>query len=123
MKRIKGGKSKGQTMPEEIEGETDPSSILEKFREVYKDLYNSADTSNAMEVIKEKLKDLIDHNSIDEVNNITGKVVKLACKKMKPGKMDVSGGYNSDVLLHAPDSLYEHLAVMFRSFLVRGPES
>ena len=33
------------------------------------------------------------------------KVVKLACMKMKPGKMDVSGGYSSDVLLHAPDTL------------------
>ena len=34
--------------------------------------------------------------------------------------MDVSGGYSSDVLLHAPDSLYEHLAIIFRSFLVHG---
>ena len=34
--------------------------------------------------------------------------------------MDVSGGYTSDCLLNAPDSLFEHLAVIFRSFLIHG---
>ena len=68
-------------MPEEIEGETDPASILDKFKEVYETLYNSADTSNAMIVVKEKLQTLIDHNSIEEVAKITGKIVKDACAK------------------------------------------
>ena len=39
---------------------------------------------------------------------------------MKPHKMDVSGGYTSDSLLNAPDSLFDHLAVVFRSFLTHG---
>ena len=34
--------------------------------------------------------------------------------------MDVSVGYSSGVLLHGPDSLFEHLAVVFRSFLTHG---
>ena len=120
MKRIKGSKPKGQTIPDEIDGETEPDNILNKFKEVYEDLYNSADTSDAMIAIKEKLNTLIDHDSALEVNKITSAVVKKACVKMKPGKMDVSGGYSSDVLLHAPDSLFEHLAVIFRSFLTHG---
>ena len=120
MKKIKGCKSKGQTMPEEIDGETDPDNILAKFKEVYENLYNSAETSDAMSVIKEKLNLMIGHDSTDEVNKVTSEVVKKACSKMKSGKMDVSGGYSSDVLLHAPDSLFEHLAVVFRSFLIHG---
>ena len=120
MKKVKGSKSTGQTMPEEIEGETDPASILEKFREVYESLYNSADTSAAMAVIKEKLRTMITHDSTVHVNKITADVVKQACAKMKPGKLDVSGGYSSDVLLHGPDSLFEHLAVIFRAFLTHG---
>ena len=69
-----------------------------------------------MMVIKDKLKGLIDLNSIAEVNKITGKLVKLVLSC----KMDVSVGYTSDSLLHAPDSLFEHLAVVFRSFLTHG---
>ena len=36
----------------------------------------------------------------------------MACSKMKSGK--------SDVLLHGPDIIFEHLAAIFRSFLVHG---
>ena len=63
-------------MPEEIDGETEPDKILDKFREVYETLYNSADTSDAMKVIKEKLETMIGHNSLEEVNKITGSIVK-----------------------------------------------
>ena len=120
MKRIKGSKGQSQTLPDEVDGETEADNILEKFKEVYEELYNSADTSPAMMTIKERLNNLISQGSIEEVNKITSDVVKKACTKMKPGKMDVSGGYSSDVLLHAPNSLFEHLAVVFRSFLTHG---
>ena len=39
---------------------------------------------------------------------------------MKPGKMDVSEGFSSDALLHAPDSLFENLAMVYRSWMVHG---
>ena len=70
--------------------------------------------------IKEQLKGLIGPDSIEEVNKITGNVVKMACCKMKPGKMDVSGSYTSDVFLNAPDSLFDSIAPVFRSFLCHG---
>ena len=44
----------------------------------------------------------------------------MACSKMKSGKTDVTGNYSSDVLLHGPDILFEHLAAIFRSFLIHG---
>ena len=39
---------------------------------------------------------------------------------MKPGKGDVSGSYTSDAFLNAPDSLFERLASVFRSWLIHG---
>ena len=39
---------------------------------------------------------------------------------MKPGKSDVSGTYTSNAILHAPDSFFDALASIFRSFLVLG---
>jgi hypothetical protein len=51
---------------------------------------------------------------------VTGDIVKQACSRMKPGKIDVTEAYTSDVFLHAPDYLFELLAAVFRSFLTHG---
>ena len=42
---------------------------------------------------------------------------------MLPGKTDVTEAYTSDVLLNAPDILFDHLAAVFRSYLVHGTVS
>ena len=44
---------------------------------------------------------------------------KAACK-MKSNKSDVSGSFVSDALLHAPDIVFELLALVYRSWLVHG---
>ena len=97
--------------------------VIAKFREVYKDLYNSVGTETGMNDIKDSLKNLINEDSLVEVNKITGEILKKACCRMKPNKADVSGSYTSDVFLHAPDTVFEHLAAVFRSFLVHGDVS
>ena len=56
--------------------------------------------------IKSKLQGLINENSLREVNKVTAEVVKQACSKLKPGKLDVTGSYSSDIFLHGPDVLY-----------------
>ena len=96
LKKSLDGKSTGQTVPESLEGKVTHETNLEMFRDCYNDLYNSASTVDAMIDIKNKLKGLISDNSVGEVEKITGKVVKYACSKMKPGKMAVAGSYSSD---------------------------
>ena len=86
-------------MPEMIEGKTSDDEIVKKFKEVYGELYNSSESDDAMTIIKSKLKELINEDSLSEVNKITGKVVKMACSKMKSGKSDVSVSFTIDVLL------------------------
>ena len=87
---------------------------------MYEDLFNSAESVQAMQSIKEHLQTLIGPDSILEVNKITGASVKEACSRMKSGKADVTGSFTSDVLLHGPDNLFEYLAGIFRSFLIHG---
>ena len=120
MKKVKGSKNTGQSMPETLEGKSSEDEIVKKFKEVYEELYNSSESVEAMKGIKNKLKEMITAASIHDVNKITGRTVKMACTKMKPGKTDVTESYSSDVLLHAPDILFDHLASIFRSFLIHG---
>ena len=92
-----------------------------KFREVYSTLYNSWGTEGEMNSIKQKVADLVQsESSMIEVDKLTGSVVKKAACRMKAGKMDVSGGFSSDALLHAPDSLFDNLAMVYRSWMVHG---
>ena len=77
-------------------------------------LDNSIDTSAAVNLIKEKLEQMVDADTL-EVNKITPEVVKKAATLMKPNKADVTGSFTSDLLLYAPDSMYSALAAVFRS--------
>ena len=56
-----------------------------------------------MNVIKNRIRELIGRSSIAEVEKVTGKSVNEACTRMKPGKADITGSFTSDVLLNAPD--------------------
>ena len=57
---------------------------------------------------------------MEEVAKVTGSVVKEAALSMKPAKGDVTGGFTSDAILHAPDIMFEHMAAVYRSFLFHG---
>ena len=96
---------------------------MERFKECYEKLYNSAGSEDATSLIKTKLENIVNgyiEGSMHEIHKVTGYVVKETCKRMLPGKNDVTGVYTSDVFLHGPDVLFEHLAAVFRSFLLHG---
>ena len=120
MKKTLSKKSIGQAISNCIDAKVTHETILDRFGEYYQELYNSAGTEEAMDVLKEKLMGMIGDNSCNEVMKVTGDIVKLACCRMKPGKTDVSGSYTSDVFLNSPDILFEQLAQVFRSFLIHG---
>ena len=116
----KGG---GQDCPDSLEGKVTHEDILEKFRECYSALFNRADRSNEMEVVKCEIEDIIRNNiqsSVFKVSKITPEVVRLAVERMKPQKSDVSCEYTSDMFIHGPDIMYEQLAAVFRSWVTHG---
>ena len=123
MKKSLNKKVVGQSVPECLDGKVTHDDILERYRECYEELYNSAGSEDAMKTLKLKLGQLISESrdsSANEISKITGQVVKDACCRMKPGKNDASVVFSSDVFLHAPDYLFIHLAAVFRSFLYHG---
>ena len=99
LKKSLDSKDSSQSVPDCLEGKVTHDTILEKFKECYQDLYNSAGTETAMSGIKEKLQLLINSDALEEVAKVTGSKVKEACGKMKPGKADVTGSYSCDVFL------------------------
>ena len=125
MKKIKGSKKEKNDLPDNVGGANGEINIVEKFCEVYGDLYNSSGTDEAMEDIKRQLKDLINNSEggRDEVIKITGSVVKEAACKLDPGKGDATEGYTSDALLNAPDILFDKLAMVYRSWMYHGTVS
>ena len=104
LKKSYGGKHSPQ-LPENVAGANGEEEICNKFRSVYSDLYNLADTSEEMEIIKERIEAKTSQDCISEVTKITGSVVKLAAASMKKNKGDVSGSYMSDAIRNAPDLL------------------
>ena len=120
MKRIKGDKKQKAAVPDHIESANGVQEISELFKAVYEDLFNSAESVQAMQAIKFQLHSMIGPESMVDVNKITVAVVKEACSRMKSGKADVTGSFTSDILIHGPDILFDYLAGIFRSFLVHG---
>ena len=70
-----------------------------------------------MATIKAQLENIVNDDvqgSINEIQKVRGELMKKTCSKMLPGKTNVTEAYTSDVFLHAPDILFEHLAASFR---------
>ena len=64
-----------QLVPDSLDGKVTPNEVIERFRECYEELFNSASTVDAMAGIKAELMQLIDANSASEVEKVTGRHV------------------------------------------------
>ena len=94
------------------------TKISNHFKNIYEQLYNEqGDISN--EIINNKVANEALEAKITTAL-VTADLVKLAVKKLKPDKADVSGNFTSDCLKAAPDIFFEKLAGLFRSCLING---
>ena len=94
-KRVRSPDGGRDELPDNVAGAAGEEEIVEKFREVYSALYNSASTATEVQDIKEKLQVVIKQDSMSEVNKISGEKVKEAAGLMKTCKGDVTGGYST----------------------------
>ena len=79
MKIITGSKTSHHDLPDIVSGAAGEELIVEEFRKMYRDLYNSCDTDEGVASIKAKLQEMIGLNqSVQEADLITGRVVKEA---------------------------------------------
>jgi hypothetical protein len=120
LRRIKSGKGQMDELAETVDGATGEDNVVSKFKHVFETLYNSAGTQEEMEVLQGRIRGLLGEDSKAEVMKVTSEVVKRAAVMMKPHKMDVSQGFSSDAMLHAPDLLFGILALVFQDWLIHG---
>ena len=120
MAKIKGSKRTKQDLPDMVAGVTGETAIVEEFRKVYYNLYNSCNTSEAMSELRKIVQSEINHDSVLEINLITSDFVKAAVARLKSSKGDVTGSYTSDAIKACPDSFFHCLAAVFRSWLTHG---
>ena len=121
MKRVKSGKGELDELAETVDGATGEDNVANQFKKAFETLYNSASSDEEMEELKMRIKELlVTADSQAEVQKMTPDIVKQAAMLMKPNKMDVSQGFSSDALLHAPDHLFSILAVVLQDWLTHG---
>ena len=64
--------------------------MANRFKEVFKALYNSVDDKDDLEAVEERISILLSkENNIAEVNKLTPDVVRKATMSLKSHKMDV----------------------------------
>ena len=121
MRKIKSGKNSVNELPETVDGVSGERQVADQFAEIYENLYNSAGSKEGMAELQVKLRGLLQsEDSRAEIGKVMADVVKKAATMMKPHKMDVSQGFSSDALLHAPDLLFGLLALIFQDWMVHG---
>ena len=110
---------------------SEPSSVIDDvhgaqkisnhFRDLYEQLYNEQE--GISEDIVSDISNDVQNKSQESSHDISlfnGDLVKEAIKKLKTDKSDVSGDFTSDCLKGAPFAIHEHLAALFRTFLLHG---
>ena len=108
----------GAAMSGDVDGVTGDHEVAGKFREVYEALYNSSPSEPEMTNLKVEIQMLIQTEASEyEIEKLTADVVKEAVCLMKPHKMDISQGFSSDAILHAPDLLFSLLSLVLRDWL------
>ena len=106
------------TVATEIDGVSE--NVPEHFAAIYKDLYNSVSDEDEIGKIKELLNNRINISSMVEVRKVTSEVVRDAVFHLKAGKSDPVFQFGSDCLKNAPTIFYDHLAEVFKCFLIHG---
>ena len=121
MKRVQSGKGELDELPDVVDGVSGHQEVANEFGKVHAALYNSAGSEDKMAELQVRIRGLIQsEDSATEIARITPEVLKTVAARMKPRKMDVSQGFTSDCMLHAPDLLFELLAMIFKDWLVHG---
>ena len=109
MRNVKSGGTARADLADTVDGANGEEEIVDKFRDVYSTLYNSSGSQEEMLRLNNRINSLIGPTCIAEVAKLTGAAVKEAASKLKPKKSDVSGGFTSDAILHAPYILFDQL--------------
>ena len=108
---------------ESVDSASTETDIAAKFRDIYSTLYNETDGIQLTANLSAQIRDSINREPgrhLPVVEQLTTDVLMKAASMMKTKKLDLSGGFSSDALLHAPKSFFTKLAVLFRAWITHG---
>ena len=95
-------------------------NIPDHFANIYSALFNSTNDTENLQKVKIEIDKGINANSLVHVEKITPQIVKNAVKQLNSNKTDPKFDFSSDCFKNAPDQLFEHLANIFKIFLIHG---
>ena len=94
--------------------------IPNHFANIYEDLYNSVSDEKEVQDFQLALKKRINQSSMRDVLKVTPSLIAEDVSHLKSGKSDPVFEFSSDCIKNVPTLFYEHLALVFRSFLIHG---
>ena len=109
-----------ENLPGEVDGYYGEDAIVNKFKEVYQNIYNRNESDKDIATFTEIIEKLTSQKDKDLVKLINDSVVRKAASLMKNNKADVSGGFSSNAVKNGPVILYTKLAEIFRSWMNHG---
>ena len=117
-KEIKSLRKSSPVVASSMDGKNE--KVEEHFKEIYEDLYNSVDDKLEILNLLDNVNEGINYTHTHDVGRVTPEIIKEAAKHLKDGKSDPVHLFSSDCIKNGPDILFQHLAVVIRSFLIHG---
>ena len=90
------------------------------FKNIFSNLYNSADDKHELLDVLKEVENKIDSSSIEDVKLVTPDIVRKAAKNLMDSKSDPELSFSSDCIKNGTPELFEKLAAAMQSFLVHG---
>ena len=117
---IKKHRHSGNSPVLKIDGIVNDTEIANHFAGIYKSIYNEYSENNELIHVQNNLESKINNSSIFEIEKITPKLIEKSFQYIKNGKYDPVFKFSSDCLKNAPNSLFQHLCTIIKSFLYHG---
>ena len=106
---------------EQVNDEKDLGVLIDDELKFHKHTAAAIKKANGiLGIIYDQLENRISFHSLNEIEKITPELVEEATDHLKCSKSDPIFEFNSDCLKNARRILFEHMATLFKTYLVHG---
>ena len=117
---IKKSRNSGKSPSNCVDNKSDPPSIANHFKDIYKKIYNTHDSSENVTKIMEEINCKLSETDLNIVDEITPALIKRLILKLNSKKNDSFYHFKSDAIKLAVDIISEPLSDILKSCLIHG---